>query len=87
MLGDGDVAAETRQVMKNLLAVVDASGHGITDIVRCTIFLADMEDFATVNEIYAHELNGHRPSRATVQVSRLPKDARVEIDAIAVSAE
>lgn len=85
MLGDGDVAAETRQVMKNLLAVVAASGHVITDIVRCTIFLADMEDFATVNAIYAEGLGGHRPSRATVQVSRLPKDARVEIDAIAVS--
>ncbi len=86
MLGEGDVAAETRQVMKNLLAVVHASGHVITDIVRCTIFLADMEDFAVVNEIYAERLEGHRPSRATVQVSRLPKDARVEIDAIAVSA-
>jgi len=86
MLGGGDVAAETRQVMKNLVAVVRASGHVITDIVRCTIFLADMDDFATVNEIYAEGLEGHRPSRATVQVSRLPKDARVEIDAIAVSA-
>ena len=85
MLGEGDVAAETRQVMKNLLAVVHASGHVITDIVRCTIFLADMEDFVVVNEIYAERLEGHRPSRATVQVSRLPKDARVEIDAIAVS--
>ncbi len=86
MVGGGDVAAETRQVMTNLLAVVQASGHVITDIVRCTIFLADMNDFATVNEIYAEGLRGHRPSRATVQVSRLPKDARVEIDAIAVSA-
>jgi 2-iminobutanoate/2-iminopropanoate deaminase len=85
MLGGGDVGAETTQVMKNLLAVVHASGHTITDIVRCTIFLADMEDFSTVNAIYAEGLKGHRPSRATVQVSRLPKDARVEIDAIAVS--
>ena len=86
MVGAGDVAKETRQVMKNLIAVVEAAGHSITEIVRCTIFLADMNDFAVVNELYAEALQGHRPARATVQVSRLPKDARVEIDAIAVGA-
>jgi len=86
MVGAGDVAAETVQVMKNLVAVVEAAGHSITEIVRCTIFLADMNDFAVVNELYAEALQGHRPARATVQVSRLPKDARVEIDAIAVGA-
>ena len=86
MVGNGEVAAETHQVMKNLLAVVEASGHTITEIVRCTIFLADMDDFGTVNAIYAEALQGHRPSRATVQVSRLPRDARVEIDAIAIGA-
>jgi 2-iminobutanoate/2-iminopropanoate deaminase len=85
MVGDGDVASETHQVMRNLFAVVKAAGHTVTDIVRCTVFLADMEDFATVNAIYAAALQGHRPARATVQVARLPKDARVEIDAIAVS--
>ena len=85
MVGAGDVALEARQVMKNLIAVVGAAGHPITEIVRCTIFLADMDDFAVVNEIYAAALQGHRPARATVQVSRLPKDARVEVDAIAVS--
>ena len=87
MVGAGDVAAETVQVMKNLVAVVEAAGHSITEIVRCTIFLADMNDFAVVNELYAEGLQGHRPARATVQVSRLPKDARVEIDAIAVGSE
>lgn len=87
MVGSGDVAAETVQVMKNLVAVVQAAGHSITEIVRCTIFLADMNDFAVVNELYAEALQGHRPARATVQVSRLPKDARVEIDAIAVGSE
>ena len=86
LVGDGDVAAQARQVMTNLLAVVDAAGHAITDIVKCTIFLADMGDFATVNEIYAAALDGHRPARATVEVSRLPKDVLVEIDAIAVKA-
>ena len=86
MVGAGDVAKETRQVMKNLIAVVEAAGHSITEIVRCTIFLADMNDFAVVNELYAEALQGHRPARATVQVSRLHRDARVEIDAIAVGA-
>ena len=87
MVGDGDVVAETRQVMSNLLAVVDAAGHQVPDIVRCTIFLADMNDFGAVNAIYEEALGGHRPARATVQVARLPLDARVEIDAIAIAAE
>jgi len=86
LVGVGDVGEQTRQVMKNLLAVVEAAGHPVTDIVRCTIFLADMNDFGVVNGVYAEALGGHRPARATVEVSRLPKDVRVEIDAIAVAA-
>ena len=86
LVGVGDVAAQTRQVMSNLLAVVTAAGHTVTDIVRCTIFLADLNDFSVVNEIYAAALGGHRPARATVEVRRLPRDVRVEIDAVAVDA-
>jgi len=81
-----DVAAQTRQVMANLLAVVEAAGHVATDIVKCTIFLKDLGDFGVVNGIYAEALGGHTPARATVEVSRLPRDVRVEIDAIAVRA-
>jgi 2-iminobutanoate/2-iminopropanoate deaminase len=84
LVGAGDVAAETHQVMKNLFAVLDAAGHAIDDIVKATIFLADMGDFAVVNEVYSQMLAGHKPARATVEVSRLPKDVRVEIDAIAI---
>lgn len=83
MVGD-DVSAQTRQVMRNLLAIVSAAGHAVGDICRCTIFLESMDDFATVNAIYAEALGDHRPSRATVEVARLPKDALVEIDAICV---
>ncbi len=86
LVGNGDVAAETRQVMTNLLSVVHAAGHATTDIVRCTIFLASMDDFNTVNTHYEAALAGHKPSRATVEVSRLPKDVRVEISAVAVAA-
>ena len=84
LVGKGDAAAQTRQVMANLLSVLAAAGHGVTEIVKCTIFLADMNDFAVVNGIYAEALGGHRPARATVEVSRLPRDVRLEIDAIAV---
>lgn len=84
-LVEGDVTAQTRLVMANLLAVLRAAGHGVEDIVRCTIFLVDMGDFAAVNEVYAEALGGHRPARATVAVKALPRGVAVEIDAIAVS--
>lgn len=84
LVGGDDVVLQTRQVMANLLAVVAAAGHAVTDIVKCTIFLKDLGDFAAVNGVYAEALGGHRPARATVEVSRLPRDVRVEIDAIAV---
>lgn len=84
--GVGDVEVQTRQVMANLLAVVAEAGHTLTDIVRCTIFLKDMEDFQKVNAIYADALAGHKPARATVEVARLPRDVLVEIDAICVAA-
>ena len=85
LVGEGDVALQTRQVMSNLLCVLDAAGHVITDIVKVTIYLKDMGDFSAVNDVYADALQGHKPARATVEVSRLPRDVLVEIDAIAVT--
>ena len=76
-------AAQTQQVMKNLAAVLSAGGARLDQVVKTTIFLRDMDDFAAVNEAYAEALGEHRPARATVEVSRLPKDVLVEIDAVA----
>jgi 2-iminobutanoate/2-iminopropanoate deaminase len=84
LVGGGDVAAETRQVLANLAAVLAAAGASFAEVVKTTIFLADMNDFATVNAIYGDAVGGAPPARATVAVSRLPRDARVEIDAVAV---
>ena len=79
----GDIAAQTRRVFDNLGAVLKAGGRSFADVVRTTVFLADMNDFATVNEVYGTYFSEPYPARATVQVARLPKDARVEIDLIA----
>ena len=80
---DGDIAAQTRRVFDNLGAVLNAGGRSFGDVVRTTVFLADMNDFAAVNEVYGRYFSEPYPARATVQVARLPKDARVEIDVIA----
>ena len=80
---DGDIAAQTHRVFKNLGAVLAAGGRSFADVVRTTVFLADMNDFATVNAVYGEYFTEPYPARATVQVARLPKDARVEIDLIA----
>jgi 2-iminobutanoate/2-iminopropanoate deaminase len=85
-LVDGDIAAQTQRVMQNLDAVLKAAGLSLRDVVRTTIYLADMNDFAAVNAAYGTFFSDPYPARATVQVSRLPKDARVEIDAIAAYA-
>lgn len=82
-LVDGDIAVQTRRVLLNLEAILEAAGLSFAAVVRTTVFLADMNDFAAMNEIYATAFTAPAPARATVQVSRLPKDARVEIDAIA----
>jgi 2-iminobutanoate/2-iminopropanoate deaminase len=79
----GDIAAQTRRVFDNLAAVLDAGGRSFADVVKVTVFLADMNDFAAVNEVYGSYFSEPYPARATVQVARLPKDARVEIDLIA----
>src|SRR5271165_571080 len=83
----GDVVAQTEQVMKNLGAVLGAAGSGFADVLRTTIYLVDMADFARVNEAYGRFFQPPYPARATVQVSALPRGARVEIDAIALRAE
>ena len=79
------VAEQTKQVLVNLGAVLDAAGFSYSDLVQCTIFLKDMNDFAIVNEIYASFMPDPPPARATVEVSRLPRDVRVEIGATACS--
>lgn len=80
---EGDISAQTRRVMDNLGAVLKSAGLSFAHVARTTIFLADMNDFAKVNEVYGSYFTEPFPARATVQVARLPKDARVEIDAIA----
>jgi 2-iminobutanoate/2-iminopropanoate deaminase len=80
----GGTAAETAQVMKNLAAVLAAAGCDFASVVKSTIFLADMGDFQTVNEIYAGALGECRPARSTIEVGGLPKGARVEIEMVAV---
>jgi 2-iminobutanoate/2-iminopropanoate deaminase len=79
----GDIAAQARRVMDNLGALLTAAGLTFGHVVRTTVFLADMNDFAAVNEVYGSYFSDPRPARATVQVARLPRDARIEIDAIA----
>ena len=80
---EGDIAAQTRRVMENLGAVLAAAGLSFAHVVRTTVFLADMAEFAMVNEVYGKYFSEPYPARATVQVARLPRDVRVEIDAIA----
>ena len=81
-----DVSAQAERVMTNLAAVLVAAGSGLDRVLRTTIFLADMADFAAVNEVYARHFGAHRPARSTVAVRTLPKSALVEIDCIAVAA-
>lgn len=77
-----NAAEEARRVLQNLRAVLEAAGSGMDRVVKCTVFLKDMADFAAVNEVYAEAFGGHRPARSTVAVAGLPKGARVEIEAI-----
>jgi 2-iminobutanoate/2-iminopropanoate deaminase len=84
MVGGGDVAAEARQVLANMRAVLKAAGVDAAQVVKTTIFLVEMSDFAAVNAVYAEVFGASPPARTTVAVAGLPKGARVEIDAIAV---
>jgi 2-iminobutanoate/2-iminopropanoate deaminase len=81
----GGVEAQTRQVLANLTAVLAAAGAGLDNVVKTTVYLTDLDDFQRMNAIYGEHFPGVAPARATVQVSRLPKGAQVEIDAIAVT--
>lgn len=80
---DGDIGAQTRQVFRNLSAVLKAAGLGLEDVVKTTVFLKDMDDFAAMNAAYADCFGGHTPARTTVQVAKNPLDARVEIECFA----
>jgi len=80
-----DIEYQTKQVMKNLFYVLQAAGAEFTDVIKTTIYLADMDDFAKVNEIYAHHFDTHRPARSTIAVKTLPKNALVEIECIAMA--
>jgi 2-iminobutanoate/2-iminopropanoate deaminase len=81
---EGDAAIQTERVLENLKGVVEAAGSNLQRVVKTTVFLADMNDFAAMNEVYARYFATHPPARSTVQVSRLPKDVRIEIDLIAL---
>lgn len=81
---EGGIEAQARRVLDNLAAVLQAAGSSLQQIVKTTIFLADMGDFASVNTIYAEYFGSDPPARSTVQVARLPRDVRVEIEAIAL---
>ena len=80
----GDIAAQTEQVMRNIGALLKAAGLGYEHLVRMTVFLSDLNEFASMNESYGKFVVDPPPTRATVQVARLPRDAKIEIDAIAV---
>jgi 2-iminobutanoate/2-iminopropanoate deaminase len=81
---EGDAAVQTERVLENLKAVVEAAGSSIQRVVKTTVFLADMNDFAAMNEVYARYFVTHPPARSTVEVSKLPRNVRVEIDLIAL---
>ena len=83
---DGGVKEQTRKVLENLRAILDAAGASLDDVTACTVFLKDMNDFAAMNEVYATFFTAHPPSRAAIEVARLPKDGLVEISCIAVKA-
>ena len=79
-----DVSIQTKKVLQNLQSVLEEAGSSMDKVIKTTIFLANMDDFVTVNEIYENKFNSHKPARSTVAVKTLPKNALVEIDAVAV---
>src|SRR5690606_8886275 len=78
-----DVAAQTEQVMKNLAAILEAAGTSLAGVVKTTVFLSDMADFAAMNEVYARHFGDHKPARSTVQAAALPRNVKVEAEAVA----
>ena len=81
---EGDIALQTERVLENLKGIVEAAGSSMQRVIKTTVFLADMNDFAAMNEVYARYFVGHPPARSTVEVARLPRDVHVEIDVIAL---
>ncbi|MDR2789668.1 MAG: RidA family protein [Campylobacteraceae bacterium] len=81
---DEDIKVQTEQVLKNLSEILKSGGSSLDNVVKTTIFLADIGDFATVNEIYAKVFGAHKPARSTVGVKSLPKNAKIEIEAVAI---
>lgn len=83
----GGIAEQTEQVLRNLSAVLEAAGSSLEQVVKTTVFLADMGDFAAMNEVYGRHFRLESPARSTVEAARLPRDARVEIDAVALAGQ
>lgn len=83
-LVEGDIKVQTRQVLKNVEAILKAAGGSMNSVVKTTVFLKDFNDFGSMNEVYAEFFSGSAPARSTVEVSRLPRDMKVEIEAVAV---
>jgi len=81
---EGDAARQTERVLENLKGIVEAAGSSLHRVVKTTVFLSDLGDFGAMNEVYARYFGAHAPARSTVQVARLPRDVRVEIDLIAL---
>jgi len=81
----GDVAVQTERVLQNITAILKASGSSLGQVVKTTVFLKSMNDFAAMNEVYGHHFTSNPPARSTVEVARLPKDVLVEIDVIALA--
>jgi 2-iminobutanoate/2-iminopropanoate deaminase len=82
---EGDVALQTARVLENLKAIVEAAGSSLDKVVKTTVYLKDMSDFVAMNEVYGRYLSENAPARSTVEVARLPRDVRVEIDLIALA--
>lgn len=82
---EGGIQEQTERVFSNIAAVLAASGSSLQQVVKTTVFLADMNDFTAMNEIYARYFGDHRPARSTVQAARLPRDVRVEIEVVALA--
>ena len=82
-LVSNEIAVQTKQVLNNLSHVLEAAGADLDSVVKTTIFIADMDDFQYINEVYGQFFNAHRPARSCVEVARLPKDVKIEIEAIA----
>ncbi len=81
---EGDIRAQTERVLNNVVAVLEAAGSSLDRVVKTTVFLADMNDFAAMNEVYASYFGSSRPARSTVQAARLPRDVQVEIEVVAL---